>query len=269
MGWNPNPPPNFTSVANNFTTAPFSNQQTSYRPTFSSDPTIMKAIAIHTIPTNDRGGVVLLFTERYGMRPYYVTLGKNSTLYQPMTLLEVVERERRAGSMRMLAEVRRDPPLLQVPMHPLKASVALFMAEVLHRSLAEEQPMPALFYYCHIRMQSLDLDDQVALYPIGFLCRLIDHLGFAPPEAKEHTSCLDLVYGEWLSTPPLHGDFLQGDEATRFGKAIHANHEALEELARTLTERRLLLDQLVRYLQIHLHHERELKSYAVLREVFA
>jgi DNA repair protein RecO (recombination protein O) len=229
----------------------------------------MKAIAIHTIPTNDKGGVALLFTEQFGIRPYYVALGKKSTLYQAMTLLDIEERERRLGSMRMLAEVRRDPPLLDVPMHPLKASIALFMAEVLHRSLAEEQPIPALFHYCHVSMQALDLDDQVASYPIGFLCKLIDHLGFAPPPVPASDMCLDLVQGEWLGAPPLHGDFLQGEEAQRFGHAIHASHESLAELLKGRAERRILLDQLVRYLQIHLHHDRELKSYAILREVFA
>lgn len=229
----------------------------------------MKAIAIHTIPTNDKGGVALLFTEQFGIRPYYVTLGKKSTLFQAMTLLDIEERERRAGSMRMLAEVRRDPPLLEVPMHPLKASIALFMAEVLHRSLAEEQPMPALFHYCHVSVQALDLDDHVAGYPIGFLCKLIDHLGFAPPPVPAPDRCLDLINGEWLATPPFHGDYLSGDAAQRFGKAIHASHEDLSELLNGRAERRELLDHLVRYLQIHLHHERELKSYTILREVFA
>lgn len=229
----------------------------------------MKAIAIHTIPTNDKGGVVLLFTESYGIRPYYAALGKKSPLFQPMTLLEVVERERRSGSMRMLAEVRREPPLLQVPTNPLKSAVALFMAEVLHRSLAEEQPMPGLFHYCHLSMQALDIDDEVAAYPIGFLCRLIEHLGFSPPDNPKNLSCLDLVHGEWLELPPLHGDYLDGADAERFAKVIGAPQDTMRSLLTRRADRRLLLDHLVRYLQIHLHHERDLKSYPVLREVFA
>lgn len=229
----------------------------------------MKAIAIHTIPTNDKGGVVLLFTETYGIRPYYTALGKKSALFQPMSLLEVVERERKSGSMRMLAEVRREPPLLQVPTNPLKSAVALFMAEVLHRSLAEEQAMPGLFHYCHLNMQALDIDDEVAKYPVGFLCRLIEHLGFSPPDKPKNLSCLDLVHGEWLAEPPMHRDCIDGSDAELFAKVIGAPQETVSSLLTRRSDRRPLLDHLVRYLQIHLHHEKELKSYTVLREVFA
>lgn len=230
----------------------------------------MKAIALHTIQTNDKGGVVKLFTEPFGVRAYYVNWGKNSMLYQAMTLLEVEERERKKGSMALLTEVRRDPLLHEVASRPAKAAVALFMAEVLHRALAEDQPHPELFDFCHLSIQALDLDDHTSLYPLMFLTRMISHLGFAPPhETKMGHAVFDLIGGEWLATPPLHGQYLEGREAQAFTSAIRMPRETVLQVFETRESRTRLLELLLRYLQIHLHSEQEVRSFAVLREVFA
>lgn len=232
----------------------------------------MKAIAIQTIPTNDRGGVVKLFTENYGLKAYYVAWGKKAHTFQAMTLLEVEERERKAGAMPMLSEYRKDPVLTELPLHPVKASVALFMAEVLHRALAEEQANAPLFDNCWHSVQALDLDDRIAGYPVMFLSRVIRYLGFAPPELPSQEGerlILDLIHGEWLTLPPFHDAVIEGEDARRFLKAMQMGMGAFEGLPQLRAERQRLLDHLLKYLQIHLHSDREFKSYTVLREVFA
>lgn len=232
----------------------------------------MKAIAIQTIPTNDRGGVVKLFTEDYGLRAYYVAWGKKAHTFQAMTLLAIEERERKSGAMRMLSEFRKEPVLTELPMHPAKAAVALFMAEVLNRTLAEEQANVPLFDHCWHAVQALDIDDRIAGYPILFLSRLIRYLGFAPPEAPAKNDLnyiLDLVQGEWLTQPPMHDAFIEGDEAHSFSHALQMGIATLHTLPARRCDRQRLLDHLVRYLQIHLQTDRAFKSYEVLREVFA
>lgn len=232
----------------------------------------MKAIAIHTIPTNDRGGVVKLFTETYGLRAYYVAWGKKAHTFQAMTLLEVEERERKSGAMRMLTEYSKAPVLSELPLHPIKASVALFMAEVLNRTLGEEQANAPLFDHCWHSVQALDLDDRIAGYPVLFLSRLIRYLGFAPPELPAENSAnpiLDLVQGEWRSLPTFHDEVIEGEDARRFSQAMQLSMGSFETLPSQRVDRQRLLDHLLRYLQIHLHTDREFKSYAVLREVFA
>lgn len=232
----------------------------------------MKAIAIHTIPTNDRGGVVKLFTENYGLKAYYVAWGKKAHTFQAMTLLDVEERERKAGAMRMLSEYRKDPVLTELPLHPVKASVALFMAEVLNRTLAEEQVNAPLFDHCWHAVQALDLDERIAGYPVLFLSRLIRYLGFAPPERPSNEGVpliLDLVHGEWLTTTPFHDAVIEGEDARRFSNAMNMGMGSFDELPSQRVERQRLLDHLLRYLQIHLNTDREFKSYTVLREVFA
>jgi DNA repair protein RecO (recombination protein O) len=229
----------------------------------------MRAIALHSIPTNDKGGVVKLFTEDHGVRPYYVTWGKNPMLFQAMTLLEIEERERRNGSMRMLSEVRRSPSLHYLAANPIKSAIALFMAEVLHRALAEDQAQPELFTWCHLSMQALDLDERVSSYPLLFLCRVIVQLGFEPPARTAGGGAFfDLIGSEWLHAVPLHGMHLEGAEADQFVRAVSMSRDELETSVPQRDDRRRLLEHLLRYLQIHLHSEREVRSFEVLREVF-
>lgn len=232
----------------------------------------MRAIALQVIPTNDKGGVVRLFTEAHGLRAYYTSLGKKASLFQPMSLLDIEEREQRQGSMMNLREAQRAVVLQSVPFNPMKAAVALFMAELLNRSVAEDQVNDALFNYSWHSIEALDLDDRVSVYPILFLGRLLRFIGIAPPEAPGSQSAakfLDLMHGEWLYDPPMHSQFLSAEESRVFSASLHVSQADFESLKLSRSQRRDLLDHLLRYLQIHMNNDREVKSYAILREVFS
>lgn len=232
----------------------------------------MKAIVLQLIRTNDRGGVVRLFTESHGLRSYYVNAGKKHLQYHAMALLEVEERKQRKSALPGLSDVARALPLHRVQTDPARAAVALFVAEVLARCLAEDQQQEALFAFCWHTVQAMDLEAQVGVYPQVFLGRIIRHLGHLPDRRRPedgHFAVLDLVSGDWVQVLPEHGKYIDAPLSEAF---VAAGWESAEEFSKRVPrreDRRQLLSLQISFVQNHLAGDREFKSFAILSEVFA
>ncbi len=230
----------------------------------------MRAIALHTVPTNDRGGVVRLFTELHGQRAYYAALGQQAHLFQAMSLLEVEERSRKQTGMAALSEVRRAVVLGRIATEPARAAIALFMAEVLSQCLVEDQANAPLFDYVWHTVQALEVDQRVGLYPLLFMGRVLRFMGVAPSAALEAEHVFfDLRQGEWRMMPPPHGDWLQGAEAQLLCACAVQSVDELDALSTTRAQRNEVLHKLLRYIQLHLTNDRKVRSFAILAEVFA
>jgi DNA repair protein RecO (recombination protein O) len=230
----------------------------------------MRAIAIHTVQTNDRGGVVRLFTETHGQRAYYATLGKQAQLFQAVSLLEVEERNRKQTGMAALSEVRRAVVLGRIATEPARAAIALFMAEVLGQCLVEDQANEPLFDYVWHSVQALEVDHRVGLYPLLFMGRVLRFMGVAPSQAlEEDQQFFDLRQGEWRIMPPTHGDWLGGTPARLLCACAVLSVDELDALATNRAQRNEVLHKLLRYIQLHLTNDRKVRSFTILAEVFA
>ncbi len=230
----------------------------------------MRAIALHTIQTNDRGGVVRLFTETHGQRAYYTTLGKQAQLFQAVSLLEIEERNRKQTGMAALSEVRRAVVLGRIATEPARAAIALFMAEVLSQCLVEDQSNLPLFDYMWHSVQALEVDNRVGLYPLLFMGRVLRFMGVAPSQALEEEHVFfDLRQGEWRIMPPPHSDWVGGVEAQLLCACAILSVDELDALATNRTQRNEVLHKLLRYIQLHLTNDRKVRSFAILAEVFA
>jgi DNA repair protein RecO (recombination protein O) len=230
----------------------------------------MRAIAIHTVQTNDRGGVVRLFTETHGQRAYYATLGKQAQLFQAVSLLEVEERNRKQTGMAALSEVRRAVVLGRIATEPARAAIALFMAEVLGQCLVEDQANEPLFDYVWHSVQALEVDHRVGLYPLLFMGRVLRFMGVAPSQAlEEDQQFFDLRQGEWRIMPPPHGDWLGGTPARLLCACAVLSVDELDALATNRAQRNEVLHKLLRYIQLHLTNDRKVRSFTILAEVFA
>lgn len=232
----------------------------------------MKAIVLQLIRTNDRGGVVRLFTESQGLRSYYVNAGKKQLQYHTMALLDVEERKQRKSSLPGLSDVARAIPLHRIQTDPARAAVALFVAEVLSRCLAEDQQQEALFAYCWHTTQAMDLEAQVGVYPQLFLGRIMRHLGHLPDLRRPedgHFAVLDLLSGDWVQVLPDHGKYIEARLSEAFVAAGWESAEELSTRLQTREDRRQLLNFQISFVQNHLAGDREFKSFAILSEVFA
>jgi DNA repair protein RecO (recombination protein O) len=236
----------------------------------------VKAIVLHTQPYNDTTNVVHLYTEHFGRASYLAgkSLNKRSALkgafFQPLSLVEVEVEHRPNRSLQRIREIRCFHPFIGIPFEPTKNAIALFLAEVLYRCLRDPQKDPVLFDYLVRSIQLLDLcHEGLANFHLVFLLRLTRFLGFYPnAEENRPDWYFDLQGGCFVPHQPFHNAWLNPADSARLVRLLHMNFENAAAFRFSRSERVNVLRQIINYYRLHLTEFPEIRSLAVLQELF-
>lgn len=228
-----------------------------------------RAIVLRSVRHKDRGAIVTLYTEHHGLRSYAARIGGKSghppALFGPLQRLVVVASERGDRDIHQLREVRADRPFTNVGLDPVRASVALFVQEVLLSALRAETADVDLFAFVQGVLEELDIGDRTPQLPVNFLLGLCDHLGFSPTPADGHGACwFDMEDGVFLDTEPTHPHAFSGPAALLLADLLRGDPRSLHAPAR-----KELLEKLLLYFRLHVAGFGELRSPSVLKAVLA
>ncbi|MFT3884436.1 MAG: DNA repair protein RecO C-terminal domain-containing protein [Flavobacteriales bacterium] len=230
-----------------------------------------RAVVLRTVRHGDRTTVLKAYTEAFGLRSYAVRAGGKGgvreALLQPLGRLELVVNEVPERDLQQVREVRAERPYLRLGEDPLRAAFALFVQEVLYRTLREEAADPATFAFVQQALEALDHWPELADLPNRFLVHLARHLGFFPEPPEEGEDRFDLREGQFFRGMPPHefclDPALAAELAWLMDRPLH--HGA--PVPHTAPHRRAMLDGLLLYYRLHLPGFGELRSPEVLRAV--
>ena len=106
-------------------------------------------------------------------------------------------------------------------------------------------------------------------FHIVFLLHLTGILGFMPAheDYTPHT-IFDLRTGELAEHAPLHPDFLKETDTERMFQIMRITYANMHLFKMTRAERKRCLDTILYYYRLHLPAFPELKSLAVMNEIF-
>src|SRR5690554_3936455 len=103
-----------------------------------------RGIVLKVTDYGDTSVVVQIFTERFGMQSYIVQGAKRpksklpARMMRPLQLLDLVVRHRPEANMQRIHELKLSPPLLSIPYDVAKSCIALFIHEMLYKSLRHQ-----------------------------------------------------------------------------------------------------------------------------------
>lgn len=235
-----------------------------------------KAIVLHTVRYNDDGLIASLLTEQAGSVDMLVRISRGRrvavrhTLFQPMAVLDVEWDDHPHASLQRPKTAQTALPLSSLPYDPHKAAIALFLAEALHQAVHHEAATRELFAYTLRSIEWLDTCTKgFANFHLVFLLRLTRFLGFMPNmEGARAGSWFDLRASCFTASQPLHPDFLAPADAALVPRLLRMSYGTMHVFRFSGAERSRLLEQINRYYRLHLPGYPELKSLAVLREMF-
>ena len=235
-----------------------------------------QAIVLHSLKYGETRMIVDMFTKTHGRVSFMVSLPKTfhgrmkKQLFQPLTLLEAEADIRPGAQLQKLRDVRIATPFTTIPFHPHKLAISLFVAEFLYYALRAEQRNEPLFDYITNSIQWLDgQTDRFANFHLVFLMRLSRFLGFYPNlDDYQAGDCFDLRESVFCATPPLHHDVLLPAEADKLQLMMRMDFPTMHLFRLSHIERDRLLEVAVVYYRLHLPNFPELKSLAVLRQLF-
>ena len=196
--------------------------------------------------------VLHTLSREYGRRSFLVRVGKKTgmALFLPLNILEATVVENPKSTLWTAHGLSSRNPLLGVRSNLHKNTMTLFLSEVLWRVVKEGAAEEGLYDWCLRSILTLDaLRSDFSNFHVRFLLELAVALGFQPsqddllPFVREHTAVamrlLQAELGEALLVP------LRGQE------------------------RNTLCEEILRYLEYHTESAINVRSLAVLRELYA
>lgn len=199
--------------------------------------------------------IVKMFTAAFGIQTYIINGVRKSgkgkariALLQPLTLLELIVYHKENADIQRISEIRCETAYRSIPVDVRKSSIALFLSEVLYKSVREQQGSDELYEFIHQSLLMLDtMDRAYENFHLQFLIRLSGFLGFG-----------------LASSPSFMNSFTEDEERTvmaliRSGYAEHvpAGHAL----------RRTILQHLLDFYGQHVDGFGEIKSVKILQEI--
>lgn len=230
-----------------------------------------RAIVISALRYQEKSLVVKCYTQSSGLKTYYVrdAFGskKNSQkniYFRPLNLLEIEATHKDKGTLEYFKEVRFAHPYHTLNTDIVKTTIALFVSEMLHHCIKEEEQNESLYEFLETALLWLDGHEGTANFHLVLLMELSKFLGFYPNGADSHPF-FEMTEGVFM---PYHGLTCLTAQDTALLRRLMALKLDDSAKAFHVSERQVLLRILLDYYTFHLEGFRRPKSLDVLREVF-
>ena len=252
-----------------------------------------RIIVLHTIKHSDSGMVVQCYSDVKGRSACYFFAGgkhSKSAMMFPLSMLDVVlfSRHQEGNTMPVIKEAA---PVCQLPNLKTdirKGAISIFMCELLLKTLKESSPDPSLFVFLSNSIMLLEaVDEGVENFHLHFAVNLCKVLGYMPEDNYSGPSFpSNPTVGQAGGSNPdsrTHFNFTTGKFTHDYSEAFCFQPEeslllhqimstplaALREITCSGQMRNRFLGKIIDYLSFHTSLRIELKSLAVLRELFS
>lgn len=225
-----------------------------------------KAILLHRISYSESSLILTFYTFENGIQKFIFQGGKKKVnqLF-PLALSEITYYKRPDSTLGKISSSDSYHPLSNLPFHPIKSTIAFFVAEVLLKCLQTEESEKAFYLFIENEIINLDKEEDVSFFPILFLLKLSYHMGIYPNTVSEPFLYFNLMEGEIGSIKPIGDIFHEGNTVNLLSKLITNQTIDKEDFSKQI--RNDALQILIQYFQIHIPKFNQLNSLEVIREI--
>ena len=217
-----------------------------------------KGIVFRFVRFRESSIIVTIFTELFGLQSYIVNGARSASsrnkmaLYQPMTLLDLVVYYRDGANINRIKEAKCLHPSHSLSTDIRKASMCMFLCEILNKTVKEEAEARAVFDFISDSLLTLDHQEKnYENFHLLFLIKLSRYLGFGAYTAAE-----------------IGGTRLFGTETEAvLERLLNSEYTSIGRI--TSDQRREILEALLRFYATHVDSLGEVKSVHVLRDVLS
>jgi DNA repair protein RecO (recombination protein O) len=229
-----------------------------------------RGIVLHHFRYSETSVIAKVYTEKFGLQSYLIRGVRSPKakikpgLLEHLSLLDMVVYYREGRGLQNIKEVRQTHAFKSMHTDIRKSSQALFMNEVIYKSVKEEESNAALFDFLYNSVVELDKPDMFsANFHLDFMVNLARFLGFAPTRNYVPGSWFNLQEGYFEEQRPVHSYFIFPEHAVFFNALL--NQDSSHTISSDL--RKLLLHKLIEFYELHLPSFERLNSPEVLHEV--
>ena len=232
-----------------------------------------KAIVISSLKYQEKSLIVKCFTLSDGLKSYFVRDAFSSrkanqkiAYFQPLTILEIEAVHKNKGTLEHFKEIKIATPFQTIHSDVIKSTIVMFVSEILHHSIHEEEKNEPLFMFLETAMDWLDHHEEVTNFHLILLLETTKYLGFYPDISEMDGTFFEMTEGVFS---PFHALSSLTEHQTQLFKKLIGLKFDNDQKSFHVTERQILLQILIDYYSFHLDGFKKPKSLEVLKEVFS
>ena len=238
-----------------------------------------KGIVLRTVKYGETSLVVSIYTELFGLQSYIVNGVRTFTkkgpgkanLFQPAAILDLVIYHNELKNLQRLKEFKWSYLYANILSDVRRNAVALFMVELLQKTIKEPETNASLFYFIEDAFMHLDnaTPGVMANFALFFALHLTSFFGFMiSDDFSDKKNILDLQNGTFVNELPDHPHFLEGQFSYITSQLLKVMQpEELEQLKLNQDFRRILLQAYQNFYALHIQEFGTMKTLVVLQEV--
>lgn len=241
-----------------------------------------KGIILRTVKYGETSLVVTIFTELFGVQSYMVNGirtekkgGQKAAMFQPASILDLEVYHNPLRQMHRIKEFSWAIIYEHVLSNVIKNSIALFMVELINKTLKQPEQHTDLFYFCEDALIQLDQADKkiAANFPLYFSLHLSHFFGLrineqALPQHDSEKLFLDLQEGCLVLEQPLHPHVMHGKDVLITLELLKVMQPVeLADISLNRETRRELLMKYQQFFALHIPEFGEMKTLKILHEV--
>lgn len=232
-----------------------------------------KAIVLSTLKYQEKSLIVKCFTESDGLKSYFVQSAFSSrkssqkiAYFQPLTILEIEANHKNKGTLEHFKEIKLATSFHSINTNIFKSTIVMFLSEIIHNSIHEEEKNQDLFTFLETALLWLDTHDEIANFHLILMLEMTKFFGFYPDNSDDDFSFFDI--NEGIFTPFQGINCLSEHETHLLKKLLNLKFDSNQKIFAAI-ERQIILKLLLDFYTIHLDGFKKPKSLDVLKEVFS
>ncbi len=231
------------------------------------------ALVRHSLPYSDTSLIIKAYTKEFGLQSYILRGARSkksnskAVHFQPLRVLEL---EIGSNPKAQLQYIKSSSQILgseKTSCDIVRTSLAIFMTDVLNLSLKENTPNADLFDFLVFWVERLEVCERALLaeFHLYFLLELSTRLGFCPNNNySERNRYFDLQTGQFV-VESLQITTLSSENSLQMHRFLTACAQKQQiKITESKSQRRTLLDELLKFYAIHITQGRQIRSQEIL-----
>ncbi|HVA98171.1 MAG TPA: DNA repair protein RecO [Bacteroidia bacterium] len=233
-----------------------------------------QGIVLHTIDYSENSSIVKIYTHQFGLSSFIINRirskkEKKNAALQSLAMVELVCDYHQKKELQKITEIRNAKPFQSIPFDIVKSSIALFINEIIYRSIHEQEPNENLFYFLCNTIEMLDNSTENCVnFHLLFMLQFSKYLGFYPQGIySEKNIFFDLQEGAFVANKPVNENFISPPLTEILSHFLTIKTAEYYTVKMTNEQRRKLLEKIIAYFHLHLDTMKNIKSHQVLEQV--
>ena len=236
-----------------------------------------KGIVLRSIKYGETSIIANIFTEVFGIQSYIVngvrTSGKSGKahFFQPTSMLELEVYHNELKNLQRIKDLKWAFLYKNILRDVIKNSVALYMVELLQKSINQPETNADLFNFCEDVFLQLDVatNEITANLPLYFSLQLASFLGFGLHDNYSETNNIfNLQEGNFSEEKFAANEHLSAEISFHISQILKAIHpEDLKEIKINGNIRRTILKNIEYYYSWHIPEFGTMKTLTVLHQI--